>query len=179
MRDQKCQDCDRLVGPKGAKGRCQGCNQRLKREAFKANSIACRVDRCPGFVRMPGQPYCDMHRSRVRRKGDPGTAERQKARHGAGSLHEGYRVFVRGTWPNIVTVLEHRAVMEEHLGRPLEDWEHVHHKNGVRDDNRLENLELWAQWRRQPFGQRVEDLVAFVADHYPGELEKRGWRRDS
>lgn len=39
-------------------------------------------------------------------------------------------------------ILEHRKIMQEYLGRSLNPREHVHHKNGVKDDNRLENLEI-------------------------------------
>lgn len=42
------------------------------------------------------------------------------------------------------SVMEHRLIMERVLGRVLERDEHVHHRNGVRNDNRVENLEVIA-----------------------------------
>lgn len=66
--------------------------------------------------------------------------------------------------------LEHRVVMEQTLGRALEDYENVHHLNGIRHDNRPENLEVWVT--PQPRGQRPEDLALWVVEHYPHLVEQ-------
>lgn len=59
-------------------------------------------------------------------------------------------------------ILKQRAVMSEHLGRPLTEFESVHHKNGDRLNNDISNLELWSRY--QPAGQRVVDKVQFAIE---------------
>lgn len=126
---------------------------------------SCMVEGCERQPKSKG--WCNMHYQRWKRTGDAvgkwGALPRQS---------EGYITTDGYFMTNVdgMKILEHRLVMAQIIGRPLYRFEEPHHKNGIRDDNRPENLELWVNWR-QPTGQRLEDLIDFVVTHYPDELQ--------
>jgi hypothetical protein len=163
--------CERQAGQRGL---CSAHYQRRRRgqdwqaaiPQYMKRTGLCAVEGCGRRVQARG--YCSMHYQRVLLTGEVGPVGLRKAMAGSGSLDpkKGYRYLTI----NGRRIAEHRYVMEQRLGRPLYPFETPHHKNGRRADNRPDNLELWV--KPQLAGQRVEDLVAFVVEHYPEEVRK-------
>lgn len=159
--------CDK---PVLAKGFCRLHYARLRRtgttELARWDPI-CSVDGCGQKHRSNG--YCQLHYMRWWKSGEvgPPTATRRRAPERTVSPRDGYARIRMPEHPRADKagmVLEHIPVLEATIGRPL-DWkagEQAHHINGVKDDNRPENLELWVT--SQPRGQRPEQLVEWARE---------------
>jgi len=62
-------------------------------------------------------------------------------------------------------ITEHRLVMAKHLGRNLQQWEVIHHKNGIRDDNRIENLQLVSELGHKQISMYEKNLSTLEKDN--------------
>lgn len=148
---------------KGAKGHCNKCKECLSihRQKYYKKEKKLKNHRCTVCNKLI---HVQRKESTNRCKDHPYTVEEYHPNWTGGRNYCGGYVVVKcKDHPNVNSrgyVQEHRLVLEKHLGRLLEEHENVHHKNGQRDDNRIENLELWSY--KQPSGQRVEDKLAWA-----------------
>ncbi len=148
---------------------CQICHKEFSYSSWK--QIYCS-NRCRELKYKTTQAYLkskenNIEKSRimVRQKRGLSIDHPSLKQKDGGYTGDKYKILTRRGHPNAGktgAILEHVYVMSNHLGRALKKGENIHHINGIRDDNRIENLELWSI--RQPPGQRVKDKIAWAKE---------------
>lgn len=139
----------------GRSNTCKVCTEKSKRHTLFTCEACDRKD-----VGLKGQRFCTRE---CRSRGMSGSRS-ANWKGGTHINHYGYVII------NAITVggqrqtaqMEHRIIMEDTLGRRLFADETVHHINGIRHDNRVQNLELWT--KNHPTGQRVLDKVIWAEE---------------
>lgn len=171
MNTCKCDWCTDSIHAKGyckyhygqvSEGKAPSKRTRLN----KGENVHCSFSGCDRPHCAKG--YCSGHYRQLNNK-EPLRPLRSMAKFGSGWINShGYKQVI----VDKKTIPEHRHVMEVKLGRKLFPHENVHHINGDKLDNRIENLELWST--SQPSGQRVADKISwakYILETYDGMID--------
>lgn len=136
-----------LDGHRGRWAKCMGCGKRIWQRRLDGRPKNCS-HRCAMISGWKGRER------RQRIKGPNGYWWRLVMNHPHANALGGKRHL-----PGVGYILEHRWVMEQKLGRHLLPEERVHHRNGRREDNREDNLELWTLNHKDPAGVRSAEVA--------------------
>lgn len=191
---KKCISCDEILSDKAIKPDCKKCRHKksclkyvkqnkekfytYQKEYRENNRKICNERSRKSYWKNPGK-YNENGKKHYREiHGIPLDSTFKKRKNGEGNIDaQGYKTITKRGHPNQMDskgrIREHVYVMSEHLKRPLFKNESVHHKNGDRLDNKIENLELWS--KGHPPGQRVEDKIKFYIEflqQYGYKIEK-------
>ena len=134
------------------KDRAAGWRKRSKRR-----KLTCVVRGC-----IAGQASCGMCSTHYRRKRNGEDMHAPIKGDGSRRYKHKRRTKTKQGYIRVNGLNEHRMIMEFHIGRKLTEKETVHHRNGIRDDNRIENLELWSH--SHPHGYRITDKIQWCRE---------------
>ena len=141
---------------------CATCGKEFKPSSKHKDCPSCRYHKSKTVV----CHVCGINIHSTKYKNCIQCTNKLKPEYGTGRyLKNGYVMVFQKGHPRAIHgkgkyVFEHILIMEKHLGRYLTPQENVHHKNGVKDDNSISNLELWV--KPQPSGIRAKEALTWA-----------------